>query len=147
MDKLEMAFTHSRVWAERQQNSPWGSWWTVVGVYPDDGEDEVFTRSWVEIVRAADPQGAAVQARNERAWACEGDDSVSHLYQWFFYMDTEQRERVFSDVIDLAERSEVISVFAGQRRDEFCGPRVSPWEPLANFLASLPQKETSDAGR
>ena len=120
MDKLEMAFTHSRVWAERQQNSPWGSWWTVVGVYPDDGEDEVFTRSWVEIVRAADPQGAAVQARNERAWACEGDDSVSHLYQWFFYMDTEQRERVFSDVIDLAERSEVISVLRATR-DEFCG--------------------------
>jgi len=146
MDKLEMAFTHSRVWAERCQNSPWGSWWTVVGVYPDDGEDEVFTRSWVEIVRACDAKGAAVQARNERAWACEGGDSVSHLYQWFD-MDSEDRERVFSDVIELADGCEVISVFEGKRRDEFCGPSVSPWEPLANFLASLPQKETSDAGR
>jgi len=138
MDKLEMAFTHSRVWAERCQNSPWGSWWTVVGVYPDDGEDEVLTRSWVEIVRACDAKGAAVQARNERAWACEGGDSVS--------MDSEDRERVFSRVIDLADECEVISVFEGKRRDEFCGPSVGPWEPLVSFLASL-QKETSDAGR
>ena len=138
MNKEEMAFTHSRVWEEKQRNSPWGSWWTVVGVYPDDGEDEVFTRSWVEIVRACDAKGAAVQARNERAWACEGGDSVS--------MDSEDRERVFSRVIDLADECEVISVFEGKRRDEFGGPSVGPWEPLVSFLASL-QKETSDAGR
>jgi len=130
MDKLEMAFTHTNVWRDKCARSPWGSWWTVVGTYPDDNGYDLsdFSRSFVEIVRAGDAQGAAIQARNERAWACEGGDSVTHLYRWFV-MDSHERERVCSNVAELAEGCEVISVFEGRHCDCYAGPvAMTSWQ-------------------